>query len=62
MSNASKEIGKPEAIDIIYKEVMEVYNRNNKKSKSVSDEQVKKIDTQENEEKQVKTIGIKNKK
>ena len=41
---------------------MEVYNRNNKKSKSVSDEQVKKIDTQENEEKQVKTIGIKNKK
>lgn len=62
MSNASKEIGKPEAIDIIYKEVMEVYNINNKKSKSVSDEQVKKIDTQENEEKQVKTIGIKNKK
>lgn len=62
MSNASKEIGKPEAIDIIYKEVMEVYNRNNKKSKSLSDEQVKKIDTQENEEKQVKTIGIKNKK
>ena len=62
MSNASKEIGKPEAIDIIYKEIMEVYNRNNKKSKSVSDEQVKKIDTQENEEKQVKTIGIKNKK
>ncbi|CEK31374.1 UDP-N-acetylglucosamine-N-acetylmuramyl-(pentapeptide) pyrophosphoryl-undecaprenol N-acetylglucosamine transferase [[Clostridium] sordellii] len=62
MSKASKEIGKPEAIDIIYKEVMEVYNRNNKKSKSVSDEQVKKIDTQENEEKQVKTIGIKNKK
>ncbi|CEP38828.1 undecaprenyldiphospho-muramoylpentapeptide beta-N-acetylglucosaminyltransferase [Paraclostridium sordellii] len=62
MANASKEIGKPEAIDIIYKEVMEVYNRNNKKSKSVSDEQVKKIDTQENEEKQVKTIGIKNKK
>lgn len=62
MSNASKEIGKPEAIDIIYKEVMEVYNRNNKKSKSVSDEQVKKIDTKENEEKQVKTIGIKNKK
>lgn len=62
MSNASKEIGKPEAIDIIYNEIMEVYNRNNKKSKSVSDEQVKKIDTQENEEKQVKTIGIKNKK
>ena len=60
MSNASKEIGKPEAIDIIYKEVMEVYNRNNKKSKK--DTKIESKEDKVTEEKEVKTIGIKNKK
>ena len=30
MANASKEIGKPEAIDLIYDEIMKIYNDNNK--------------------------------
>lgn len=62
MSNASKEIGKPEAIDIIYKEVMEVYNRNNKKPKKEAKVENKDEKISENEVKEVKTIGIKNKK
>lgn len=62
MSNASKEIGKPEAIDIIYKEVMEVYNRNNKKPKKEAKVESKDEKINENEVKEVKTIGIKNKK
>lgn len=62
MSNASKEIGKPEAIDIIYKEVMEVYNRNNKKPKKEAKVESKDEKISENEVKEVKTIGIKNKK
>lgn len=62
MSNASKEIGKPEAIDIIYKEVMEVYNRNNKKPKKDAKVESKDEKISENEVKEVKTIGIKNKK
>lgn len=62
MSNASKEIGKPEAIDIIYKEVMEVYNSNNKKPKKEAKVESKDEKISENEVKEVKTIGIKNKK
>ena len=62
MANASKEIGKPEAIDIIYKEVMEVYNRNNKPIKKVSSPEIEKDDQIETGAKEVKTIGIKNKK
>ncbi len=30
MSNASKAIGKPEAIDLIYNEIVKIYNENNK--------------------------------
>ncbi|MFR9070661.1 MAG: UDP-N-acetylglucosamine--N-acetylmuramyl-(pentapeptide) pyrophosphoryl-undecaprenol N-acetylglucosamine transferase, partial [Paraclostridium sp.] len=59
MSNASREIGKPEAIDLIYKEVMEVYNKNNKKEEKL---QAKNDNKKEDESKEVKTIGIKNKK
>lgn len=62
MSNASKEIGKPEAIDIIYKEVMEVYNRTNKKPKKEAKVEIKDEKISEDEVKEVKTIGIKNKK
>ena len=44
MANASKSIGKPQAIDLIYDEIMKAYNekqafKNNKKEK-----QVKKIE------------------
>lgn len=62
MANASKEIGKPEAIDIIYKEVMEVYNRKNKQSNKVLKTEVNNADLSSNETKEAKTIGIKNKK
>ncbi len=62
MANASKEIGKPEAIDIIYKEVMEVYNRKNKQSSKEVKTEVNNADLSSNETKEVKTIGIKNKK
>lgn len=62
MANASKEIGKPEAIDIIYKEVMEVYNRKNKQSNKEVKTEVNNADLSSNETKEVKTIGIKNKK
>lgn len=62
MANASKEIGKPEAIDIIYKEVMEVYNRNNKKPKKEAKVENKDEKINKDEIKEVKTIGIKNKK
>lgn len=62
MANSSKEIGKPEAIDIIYKEVMEVYNRNNKKPKKEAKIENKDEKISTNETKEVKTIGIKNKK
>ena len=30
MANKSKEIGKPEAIDLIYDEILKIYNANNK--------------------------------
>lgn len=62
MANASKEIGKPEAIDIIYKEVMEVYNRKNKQNNKEVKTQSNNESLNINETKEVKTIGIKNKK
>ena len=62
MSNASKEIGKPEAIDIIYKEVMDVYSKTNKKTKKETKVENKSEKVSEDEVKEVKTIGIKNKK
>lgn len=67
MANASKEIGKPEAIDLIYAEVMKIYNENQKKSSNKENKTVKKNEEIENSEnnieaqKQPKVIGIKKK-
>lgn len=72
MANASKEIGKPEAIEIIYDEILKIYNANNKQ-KSPSKKENKKIKTNNQEEEaqnicnkdteqeQPKVIGIKKK-
>ncbi|HSQ88057.1 undecaprenyldiphospho-muramoylpentapeptide beta-N-acetylglucosaminyltransferase [Romboutsia sp.] len=72
MANASKAIGKPEAIEIIYAEIMKIYNNNNKqklssKKENKKVENDKKIEESKNdenkvsEEKQAKVIGIKKK-
>lgn len=72
MANRSKAIGKPEAIDLIYNEIMKIYNENNKQkstSKSQKDNEVSENNDEEkinNENKveskeQPKTIGIKKK-
>lgn len=65
MANASKSIGKPQAIDLIYGEIMKAYNekqQNNtsKKEKKESKEVAKEIKASE-EVKEIKTIGIKKK-
>ncbi|WP_419750280.1 undecaprenyldiphospho-muramoylpentapeptide beta-N-acetylglucosaminyltransferase [Terrisporobacter petrolearius] len=65
MANASKSIGKPQAIDLIYDEIMKAYNekqQNNisKKEKKESKEVAKEIKASE-EVKEIKTIGIKKK-
>lgn len=72
MENASKAIGKPEAIDLIYNEVMKIYNANNKQKTSSkkenketkvqkNDEENKNVENNEEQEKQPKVIGIKKK-
>lgn len=72
MENASRSIGKPEAIDLIYNEVMKIYNANNKQKSSSKkenkeiktqkiDEENKNIENNEEQEKQPKVIGIKKK-
>ena len=65
MSNASKAVGKPQAIDLIYDEIMKAYienqkPKNTKKEEKVSKETTKVVETTE-DTKQVKTIGIKKK-
>lgn len=65
MANASKSIGKPQAIDLIYDEIMKAYNekqQNNisKKEKKESKEIDKETKASE-EVKEIKTIGIKKK-
>ncbi|UEL46757.1 undecaprenyldiphospho-muramoylpentapeptide beta-N-acetylglucosaminyltransferase [Terrisporobacter hibernicus] len=65
MANTSKSIGKPQAIDLIYDEIMKAYNekqQNNisKKEKKESKEVAKEIKASE-EVKEIKTIGIKKK-
>ena len=65
MANASKSIGKPQAIDLIYDEIMKAYNEkqeNNtpKKEKNESKEIAKETKATE-ETKEIKTIGIKKK-
>ncbi|MGL5316166.1 MAG: undecaprenyldiphospho-muramoylpentapeptide beta-N-acetylglucosaminyltransferase [Peptostreptococcaceae bacterium] len=72
MANRSKEIGKPEAIDLIYNEIMKIYNENNKqksasKSKKNDDKTENNDEVKTNNEDKVeskeqpKTIGIKKK-
>jgi len=73
MTDRSKAIGKPEAIDLIYNEIIKIYNENNKQKKSSknskktnvqleSDEEVK-VDSNDNIEtkEETKIIGIKKK-
>ena len=59
MSEKSKEIGTPKAIDKIYEEILKIYNENNSKKETVVEE----IDEVENKEekKEEKVIGIKKK-
>ncbi|MGL5347306.1 MAG: undecaprenyldiphospho-muramoylpentapeptide beta-N-acetylglucosaminyltransferase [Peptostreptococcaceae bacterium] len=72
MAQRSKEIGKPEAIDLIYNEVIKIYNDNNKQKKSSKsqknkseakniDEENKKTENSTENKEQPKTIGIKKK-
>ena len=74
MANASKEIGKPEAIDLIYDEIMKIYEANNKSKVSKKENKSKKAEAKAVEEKsdenksdemksenQPKVIGIKKK-
>lgn len=59
MSEKSKEIGTPRAIDKIYDEILKIYNENNSKKETVVEE----MDEVENKEekKEEKVIGIKKK-
>ena len=72
MANRSKEIGKPEAVDLIYNEIMKIYN--DSKKQKISSKSQKNDDVQENlneentnienkveSKEQTKTIGIKKK-
>ncbi len=68
MANASKAIGKPEAIDLIYNEIVKIYNESNKeKTSNKKEEKTAKNDTDvkdkeiQNNEDQPKVIGIKKK-
>ncbi|SCH15597.1 MULTISPECIES: undecaprenyldiphospho-muramoylpentapeptide beta-N-acetylglucosaminyltransferase [unclassified Romboutsia] len=70
MANASKEIGKPEAIDLIYDEIMKIYNKGNK-SKVSKEEKIEKNEeakeskeenkTSDDSKSEHKVIGIKKK-
>lgn len=65
MANASMEIGKPEAIDLIYNEIMNIYKANNKQKvsnkKENKKEQIEASKDSETDESQPKVIGIKKK-
>lgn len=64
MANASKAIGKPEAIDLIYNEIVKIYNESNKEKKShkkaQTNTEVKDKEIENNEE-HPKVLGIKKK-
>ena len=65
MANASKNIGKPQAIDLIYDEIMKAYNEKQgsnvtKKEKQELKDIPEEINSNE-ETKEIKTIGIKKK-
>ncbi|MGL4914110.1 MAG: undecaprenyldiphospho-muramoylpentapeptide beta-N-acetylglucosaminyltransferase [Romboutsia sp.] len=72
MVNASKEVGKPESIELIYSEIMNIYNANNKQKSLEKKEDKKKIkeeikevnqdnESENTEENKPKVIGIKKK-
>ena len=68
MANRSKEIGKPEAIDLIYNEIIKIYEANNtkkasnaKKDKKVEEDKSVVSDSKEDTQNQGKVIGIKKK-
>lgn len=64
MANASKAIGKPEAIDLIYNEIVKIYNENNKEKKyhkkAKTNTEVKDKEIENNEE-HSKVLSIKKK-
>ena len=65
MSNASKSIGKPQAIDLIYDEIMKAYNEKQKskstKKKTKESEDMSNTKEVSEDTKEIKTIGIKKK-
>ena len=71
MENASKEIGKPEAIDLICDEIIKIYEEKNKVKKSniedkntdikEKDEKESSLDNNNDSKEQPKVIGIKKK-
>ncbi len=69
MANASKEIGKPEAIDLICEEIIKIYSENNKlkaskkqtKKQDINDNEEVKETSSSNDENKGKVIGIKKK-
>ena len=70
MANASKEIGKPEAIDLICEEIIKIYKENNKpkvskketkKQENLNNEEDVKQTSSSNDENKPKVIGIKKK-
>ena len=73
MTDRSKAIGKPEAIDLIYNEIIKIYNENNKQKKSSKNSKKTNVQLESNEEVKVdsndnietkeetKIIGIKKK-
>ena len=65
MANASKSIGKPEAIDLIYDEIMKLYNEkqgvHNSKKESKKYQELVEETNSINKTNEVKTIGIKKK-
>lgn len=65
MENASRSIGKPDALDLIYKEIMEVYKANQKPEKVKKEKIIEDKKTDENSEEnkeEPRVIGIKKKK
>ncbi len=62
MSEASRMIGKPEAIDLIYTEIMKAYNEKQEKNTSKIDKKDTELEVKETKVvEEVKTIGIKKK-
>ena len=68
MANRSKEIGKPEAIDLIYSEIIKIYEANNTKKVSKPKKENKELENnnvdsgkKEDTQNEGKVIGIKKK-